>query len=342
MYSLTKFLKFIPTAQAAATYSKDPSTKVGAIAIDDDYNIRAQGYNGFPRGVKDTEVRLNEREQKYPRIVHAEANLVAMAARTGASLQGCSVLLTSLHPCSTCAGLLIQAGIKRVFAPKQVSNGRWDTSSAVALEMFEEAGVELIHYDADGTIVTEGAEKRKEWEGIQPEPFTGASIEDVLKLSRSSITQNGPNNFALNLEALVDRDGNVEYWGPNHIQGELLIEKIHSDLVTDMEEIGSGLFVETVTYNGTEYLREGRLNSETEKISWGPWTALPKLFRKPSDDKETRLPSKSGTTEEAKTEPRKFVNNEEFKRYLEQLSADIDKTIHALITMTVKKESSRV
>ena len=169
MHSLTKFLKFIPTAQAAASYSKDPSTKVGAIAIDDDYNIRAQGYNGFPRGVHDTESRLNDREQKYPRIVHAEANLVAMAARSGVSLQGCSVLLTSLHPCSSCAGLLIQAGIKRVFAPHVSENTRWDASSAVALEMFNEAGVAVYTYEGmeitscriDGGIELYGEEENE-------------------------------------------------------------------------------------------------------------------------------------------------------------------------------------
>ena len=151
--TLSKFLKFLPTAQTAKTYSKDPSTQVGAIAIDDDYNIRAQAYNGFPRGVHDTPERLNDRSQKYPRVVHAEANLVAMAARTGATLNGTTVLLTSLHPCSTCAGLLIQAGVKRIFAPQAKDNGRWDESSAVALEMLEEAGVELFEYNEDGLIL---------------------------------------------------------------------------------------------------------------------------------------------------------------------------------------------
>lgn len=193
MHSLTKFLKFIPTAQAAASYSKDPSTKVGAIAIDDDYNIRAQGYNGFPRGVKDTEDRLNDREQKYPRIVHAEANLVAMAARSGVSLQGCSVLLTSLHPCSSCAGLLIQAGIKRVFAPHVSENTRWDASSAVALEMFNEAGVAVYTYDGmeitscriDGGIELYGERWRKESKTISIDEEKQKLQEALERLHKS-------------------------------------------------------------------------------------------------------------------------------------------------------------
>lgn len=154
MQRLQKMLKFIPTATAAAGYSKDPSTKVGAIAIDDDHNIRAQGYNGLPRGVRDLESRLNDRPTKYAMTVHAEANLVATAARTGVKLRGCSVILTSLHPCSSCAGLLIQAGIKRIFAPDTVENARWDVSSEIALKMFEEAGVDVLTYSPDGQIVS--------------------------------------------------------------------------------------------------------------------------------------------------------------------------------------------
>ena len=35
--SLTKLLRFIPDAEAAMGRSKDRSTKVGAVAIDDNY-----------------------------------------------------------------------------------------------------------------------------------------------------------------------------------------------------------------------------------------------------------------------------------------------------------------
>jgi dCMP deaminase len=72
---------------------------------------------------------------------------VAQAARIGVSLRGCTILLTSLFPCTTCARLIIQAGIKRVVAPAQADNDRWDDQAKVALEMLAEAGVEVRYYE---------------------------------------------------------------------------------------------------------------------------------------------------------------------------------------------------
>ena len=111
---LNKFLKFLPDAQAAQSRSKDPSTKVGAIAIDDSFVIRSSGYNGLPRSLKDLPERYL-RPIKYKYVQHAEMNVVSQAART--VLEGTTLILTSLNPCTTCTGLLIQAGVKRIIAP---------------------------------------------------------------------------------------------------------------------------------------------------------------------------------------------------------------------------------
>ena len=72
-----KFDKFLPTAKAIADLSKDPSTKVGAVALNDDGILLAVGYNGFPRGVGDSPERYAEKEVKYKLISHAEQTLVA-------------------------------------------------------------------------------------------------------------------------------------------------------------------------------------------------------------------------------------------------------------------------
>lgn len=141
-----KFLKYISVAQAWAGLSKDPSTKVGAMAFDIDGGEVSQGYNGFPRGTPDKEEWLNDRAQKYPRIIHAEANLVAQAARRGTSLYGTVVLLTALHPCTQCAGLLIQAGVHAVIAPRTPANDRWDAATEMALQAFRDAGVSVFLY----------------------------------------------------------------------------------------------------------------------------------------------------------------------------------------------------
>ena len=64
-------LRFIEMASLVASWSKDPSTKVGAVITNDKNHVVSLGFNGFPRGVED---RLNvNRETKLARTIHAEA-----------------------------------------------------------------------------------------------------------------------------------------------------------------------------------------------------------------------------------------------------------------------------
>lgn len=146
-----RYARFMPVAQAFANMSKDPSTKVGAVALDEKMNIVSAGYNGFPRGVVDSEDRYNNREVKYSLVAHAEANLVAQAAYGGRSLAGSTVLVTPLPPCSACAKLLVQAGVKRVviytsgFRVTDEARARWKVETEVAWTIFSEAGVEVMY-----------------------------------------------------------------------------------------------------------------------------------------------------------------------------------------------------
>lgn len=151
---LKKFLKFLPDALAARGRSKDRSTKVGAVVIDDDFNVRISGYNGFPRGVNDDIDARHARPAKYDWSAHSEENCVAQAARVGVSLMGCTILLTSLFPCTGCSRMIIQSGIKRVVAPRQKDEGvggadrtDWNEKETIALEMLAEAGVEVLYYE---------------------------------------------------------------------------------------------------------------------------------------------------------------------------------------------------
>lgn len=126
-------------AEHAAIKSKD-STQVGAVLVGPEREIRLTAYNGPPRGVKDTEAR-RERPTKYLFASHAEANLVAFAAREGIRTKGCTVYVTHM-PCSACARTLIQAGISKVIV------GPGSTSMPVeeftaAETMFDEANVSV-------------------------------------------------------------------------------------------------------------------------------------------------------------------------------------------------------
>lgn len=129
-------------------WSKDPSTKVAAIIIDSDNNVRAVSYNGFPKGIKDDE-RLNNRELKYSLVQHAESNSISTCAKLGIKTDGCSIAITNF-PCSTCMGLLINAGIKKVITSKPTEDylSRWKESIDLSKELMEEAGIELVMIDS--------------------------------------------------------------------------------------------------------------------------------------------------------------------------------------------------
>ena len=132
-------------ASLVSTWSRDPSTQVGAVAVRD-RRILATGYNGLPAGVADTPERLDNRELKLLLTSHAETNLLTYAARDGVSLAGATVYVT-LWPCSHCAGQLINAGVVQVVIPNQEPPERWATSFSLARQMFYEAGVELVGVD---------------------------------------------------------------------------------------------------------------------------------------------------------------------------------------------------
>lgn len=143
-------LRFIPVARAHAALSKDRSTKVGALILGPDDEPRGSGFNGFPRGINDDVEARHERPAKYLWTAHAEENAVAQAARAGVSTNGCTMLVTGLHPCTVCSRMMIQAGIKRVLAPSPDNHPeRWNDEAKVAVEMLREAGVSLEWYEPE-------------------------------------------------------------------------------------------------------------------------------------------------------------------------------------------------
>ncbi len=133
--------RFLEIAEFISTWSKDPSTKVGAVIADIDNRIVSTGYNGFPKNVKDTKVRYINRDVKYKIILHAEENAIAYAKRV---LTDCTLYISGLPPCAHCASLIIQSGIKKVVVPKQEIPERWIESMNLSKQILKEAGVKLI------------------------------------------------------------------------------------------------------------------------------------------------------------------------------------------------------
>jgi len=135
--------RYMKLAQVISTWSKDPSTKVGAIVVGHNGEILSQGYNGFPRKIKDTNNRLNNRSEKYKYIIHAEMNAIFNASLNGVSLQNASIYIYGLPICHECAKGIIQVGIKKVIIHKQIKDN-WQESCQIAQEMLIEAGVTII------------------------------------------------------------------------------------------------------------------------------------------------------------------------------------------------------
>jgi hypothetical protein len=81
---------FLRLCQDHARMSKDPSTRVGAVIVGPDGEIRSAGFNGFPRGILDSDDRLNDRETKLKLMVHGEMNAILAAARVGTPVKGCT------------------------------------------------------------------------------------------------------------------------------------------------------------------------------------------------------------------------------------------------------------
>ena len=131
--------RFLELAKQISTWSKDPSTQVGCVVVGPDREIRSTGFNGLPRGIDDTDERLNNREIKYPMICHAEENAIMHAARTGISLKNCIAYVT-WPPCTRCARSLIQAGVSEIVYPKEVEiPDRWEADFDMSLNMFKES-----------------------------------------------------------------------------------------------------------------------------------------------------------------------------------------------------------
>lgn len=134
--------RFLDLADHVATWSKDPSTKVGAVIVDEKNRVISIGYNGVPRGVN--EPVSGDREQKLLRTIHAEENALAFAYR---DVEGCRMYV-SFPPCAHCTAQIIQRGIKEVVYRSDAPGiaeflNRWAGNLQEAGAMFEEAGIVL-------------------------------------------------------------------------------------------------------------------------------------------------------------------------------------------------------
>jgi dCMP deaminase len=112
---------FMAMLDPISNRSKDPNTQVSCLIVGPDNNIRATGYNSFPRGIQDDVSERFERPEKYFWMEHAERNAFYAAARIGTPLMDSRMYMKGL-PCMDCGRGMIQVGIREIIynAPWQL------------------------------------------------------------------------------------------------------------------------------------------------------------------------------------------------------------------------------
>jgi dCMP deaminase len=141
---------FMTLALVASLKSKDQSTQVGAVIIDNNTKkMISSGYNGFPRYVDDSQI-PQTRPEKYFYVVHAELNAILHAER---QLHDCSLYVTSF-PCSECMKAVIQTGIKTIVYLNDLHGGDWEESRKATLKLAELAKVDVRQFTPDNEIIS--------------------------------------------------------------------------------------------------------------------------------------------------------------------------------------------
>lgn len=142
-------LRFLKLAKEVSTWSKDPSTQVGCVLVKDG-KVQGVGYNEFPRRVDDSPYRYEDRDIKYPMVVHAEVNAILQA---GSDAAGCDMYVYPTfglpNTCADCAGVAIQAGIIACisYLPCDVDRStKWNNSLSLAKVMWDESELEIRAY----------------------------------------------------------------------------------------------------------------------------------------------------------------------------------------------------
>lgn len=136
---------YLGMAEHISKKSKDPSSKVGSVIVDNEHRTISTGYNGLPKGVDDIPEILENRDRKYAQIIHAEENAILFARQ---SLKNYMIYVWPMMSCCSCCSKIIQSGIKKVVT---VTNDvlRWKESFDISRTTFDLCNVEVIEYDLD-------------------------------------------------------------------------------------------------------------------------------------------------------------------------------------------------
>lgn len=138
-------LRFLELAKLVSEWSKDPSTKTGAVIVRPDRSVVSLGFNGFARQMLDAQELYEDREIKYSRVIHCEVNALIQAKQ---SVEGCTLYTYPFISCDRCVVQMIQAGITRFVSqsPSEDALTRWAAAFDKSRAFMKEAAVECREY----------------------------------------------------------------------------------------------------------------------------------------------------------------------------------------------------
>lgn len=138
-------LRFLSLAKFISAWSKDPSTKTGAVLVRSDRTILSVGFNGFPRQMSDAPEIYADRDKKYSRVVHCEVNALIAAHQ---SIEGSTLYTWPFMSCDRCVVQMIQAGVYRFVSVQATADGlsRWGKAFELVRGYMDEAGVYYTEY----------------------------------------------------------------------------------------------------------------------------------------------------------------------------------------------------
>jgi dCMP deaminase len=139
-------IRFLQMARMVAQYSKDPSTKCGAVIVRPNKTVVSTGFNGFPAAMEDRTEWYEDRQEKYSRIIHCEVNALIHAYQ---NVTGFTLYTYPFACCDRCVVQMIGAGIARFVYPElpDTLKDRWgDSLERTKRYMIESHGVSFCEY----------------------------------------------------------------------------------------------------------------------------------------------------------------------------------------------------
>lgn len=151
---------FIGLAYYASVRSHDDQTKVGCVIVSDK-RVISMGYNGFCKGVDDSDLPA-VRPDKYPFMVHAEENAISNMLINPPSPK--QVYVTHM-PCNRCAKLLWQNDIHDWYIPEGCKAHGYSKEDEIVYQHLIDNGLQISYINPDLSYLNRLVERQKPLSG---------------------------------------------------------------------------------------------------------------------------------------------------------------------------------